>query len=502
MATTFNGALSMIGDKFFTFQKMVMDSGPFDVLKIALQEVNRVASNNFDDIQSVATSMGDSIVRAMSGAILGVAQLTDMVRPIFKFVLEGLGSLYEFIRQLPPVVRELGVIGFLALGIKGKLIAVTIGAVVDDVKMIWADLTDFFARAKDKVADFYEVLGFEDAARDMRTNANSLRAEAQSIRDKIEGIGDTAAYAGENIEDMAKINLEELGITVDAISESMGITEQAAVKVLMRLNELMRLRNDIVKEDDDLIGGGKKTDTDKSLQDNLKKQAEMLQKKFLQLEESLQDEETREQNSYRNKLKILDDYYAGRTHFDKKYMELKERLTQQHENKIKEIQDRNAKEQRATELRSQGVLQKDIDEAERLRGATRFEQNQAILNNTVEMFRALGTENKKAFQAYKAFAVAQAVVDTYKSAQSAFTAMVGIPFVGPALAFTAAGAAIAAGMARVNAIRSQTYGGRRAGGPVTGGSPFLVGEAGPEIYTPKTNGEIDNAKILILSPSR
>jgi len=45
-------------------------------------------------------------------------------------------------------------------------------------------------------------------------------------------------------------------------------------------------------------------------------------------------------------------------------------------------------------------------------------------------------------------------------------------------------------MARVSAIRSQTYGGRQEGGPVTGGSAFLVGEAGPEVFTPKTNGEI------------
>ena len=62
--------------------------------------------------------------------------------------------------------------------------------------------------------------------------------------------------------------------------------------------------------------------------------------------------------------------------------------------------------------------------------------------------------------------------------------------VGPVLAFSAAAAAIAGGFARVNAIRAQTYGGRREGGAVTGGSPFLVGEEGPEVFTPKTNGEI------------
>ena len=28
------------------------------------------------------------------------------------------------------------------------------------------------------------------------------------------------------------------------------------------------------------------------------------------------------------------------------------------------------------------------------------------------------------------------------------------------------------------------------GGPATAGKPYIVGEAGPEVFTPKTNGEI------------
>ena len=39
MAETFDGALSMIGEKFFTFQKIVIDEGPFDILKGTLSEL-------------------------------------------------------------------------------------------------------------------------------------------------------------------------------------------------------------------------------------------------------------------------------------------------------------------------------------------------------------------------------------------------------------------------------------------------------------------------------
>ena len=54
--------------------------------------------------------------------------------------------------------------------------------------------------------------------------------------------------------------------------------------------------------------------------------------------------------------------------------------------------------------------------------------------------------------AYKAAAIAQVAIDTWKGAQGAYNAMVGIPYVGPILAPIAAGIAIAAGLANVAKI--------------------------------------------------
>jgi len=59
-----------------------------------------------------------------------------------------------------------------------------------------------------------------------------------------------------------------------------------------------------------------------------------------------------------------------------------------------------------------------------------------------------GAESK----AGKAAAIAQTTIDTYKSAQSAFSSLAGIPIVGPALGAIAAGAAISAGFANVKKI--------------------------------------------------
>lgn len=64
------------------------------------------------------------------------------------------------------------------------------------------------------------------------------------------------------------------------------------------------------------------------------------------------------------------------------------------------------------------------------------------------MASILGEESK----AGKAFATAQATIDTFKAANSAYAAMSGIPIVGPALGAAAAAAAIVAGIANVKKI--------------------------------------------------
>jgi hypothetical protein len=54
----------------------------------------------------------------------------------------------------------------------------------------------------------------------------------------------------------------------------------------------------------------------------------------------------------------------------------------------------------------------------------------------------------------------------------------------------AAAAVVATGLAQVAQIRSQTYSGRALGGPVMGGTPYMVRESGPELFVPNTTGSI------------
>lgn len=107
-----------------------------------------------------------------------------------------------------------------------------------------------------------------------------------------------------------------------------------------------------------------------------------------------------------------------------------------------------------------------------------------------------GKNNKKAFEAQKAVAIAQTIISTYQAATQAFAAMSLIPFIGPMLGFAAAATIVAAGFANVNAIKAQQYSGRQLGGPVMGGKTYMVGENGPEMFTPNTTGSITRNQDL------
>ncbi|URA06914.1 tape measure protein [Xanthomonas phage Pfeifenkraut] len=95
------------------------------------------------------------------------------------------------------------------------------------------------------------------------------------------------------------------------------------------------------------------------------------------------------------------------------------------------------------------------------------QQYQTQIQGATTALGALATlqnsQNKKQAAIGKKAAIAQTVINTYQSATAAFSAMAGIPYVGPILGAAAAAAAIAAGMANVQQIRAQNAGFKEGG---------------------------------------
>ena len=92
--------------------------------------------------------------------------------------------------------------------------------------------------------------------------------------------------------------------------------------------------------------------------------------------------------------------------------------------------------------------------------------------------------NEKVFRAYKALQIAEAVIDTWRAAAKALKQW-GWPW-----GVAAAAATVAHGMALVAKINATNYTGRQQGGPVQKGKPYMVGEAGKEMFVPNQSGNI------------
>lgn len=100
-------------------------------------------------------------------------------------------------------------------------------------------------------------------------------------------------------------------------------------------------------------------------------------------------------------------------------------------------------------------------------GQTAAQVGQQIINATVQA------------------AIASIQADAAAAAVAAGKSQAGMPLVGPVLAISAAGAMLSAMLGYMGNV-----GGRELGGPVGYRTPYIVGEAGPELFVPGASGNI------------
>lgn len=143
-------------------------------------------------------------------------------------------------------------------------------------------------------------------------------------------------------------------------------------------------------------------------------------------------------------------------------------------------QDKAILQRKGADERQQAIVRERIEFEKK----SELEKAQFAIQQGATVFNALGAQNKRAFEAAKAFNIANALMNTYMAATKAL-ATYPFPF-----GLIAAAGAVAAGLAQVAQIRSQSYSGRVLGGPVMSGQSYIVGENGPELFTPNTTGSI------------
>ena len=115
LANTFEGTLSMIGDKVFNFKKVLLEAGFFEELKNQFGDLDTFLEKNAKQLDQIATTIGKNLANAIVGAVnIG----KDLI-PFLTKVKDQLIGLKETFDTLPAVMKQAGIIGALLLGKKG-----------------------------------------------------------------------------------------------------------------------------------------------------------------------------------------------------------------------------------------------------------------------------------------------------------------------------------------------------------------------------------------------
>jgi len=174
LGTTFDGTLSMIGDKIFKFQLQTNEAGFFDFLKGGLITINKLVEENQAVLQRFAGDLAKGLISFIEEAIVGFVKTVSAIKVVFKTIASGIAGIIDIINFLPPVVRELGIIGFLALGTRGRLLVFTLGLVINQIgkllKKLGIDID----------------LGFNKGLEESGKKIEGIRGVFERVREEIE----------------------------------------------------------------------------------------------------------------------------------------------------------------------------------------------------------------------------------------------------------------------------------------------------------------------------
>jgi hypothetical protein len=151
-------------------------------------------------------------------------------------------------------------------------------------------------------------------------------------------------------------------------------------------------------------------------------------------------------------------------------MKLKDEAKERHKQLLEEKKqmEKDAADFELMQIEATEKMRQDAHEREQNRIKQEKEARAQAGSDFVNNLQTIAKANKKFGALFKAAAITETIINTIKGAQGAYSALAGIPVVGPGLGAAAAVAALGAGYARVDDIRTQKF----AGGGIVGGNSF------------------------------
>tara|TARA_Y100000361_G_scaffold49458_1_gene42956 strand:+ start:124 stop:2229 length:2106 start_codon:yes stop_codon:yes gene_type:complete len=450
MADTFDGVISMIGDKVRLFKQDVMDAGPFEALKASAQLLDNALVKNFGSIEKSAEAIGEAVVTATMKTILFGASVIDAFRPTFAFIGGSIVNLVNSVRSLPSPIPEIGLLGFLMLGTKGKL-------AVTGIAMAKKELEELPKTASPTLA--------------LTLRLGEIMAGLAGIEmsTSMKELNEATKKTGENAETKLLEPFQEFKLQLDETIQSGGDLEKKVAEIFKKINE-QREATKKLKEEETLRASAVEAvqtalslsheKTTKAIGDETKatmtlKQAREEAMKAVQDALSASALPTMDTGLFSN--------------FSKGFKDVAE-----------------SQKQMFTQMRELGAstfdgLKNSLTDFV-MTGKLSFQDlGTFVVRSMVEMLvgEAIKTAMKSSLAMFKADAIKKAFISLYEGAMKTFAS---IPF---PFNIGAVGGALAFGAGLINKIKGFEKGGRP---PV--GQPSIVGEKGAELFVPDQAGTV------------
>ena len=464
--------------------------GAGDIVQAVADAMRRVLPQQ--DLADLARRVRLGMVDVTIALLKGVDDINRVISPVFDGVKAGINNLVAFFNTLPSGVQTLGIIGFLLIGRSAKIIITIIMALARDVARIFDSM----------ISGLYEIQNA--AIRAINKIYDYLGKEPMPLLDYDPNMMENA------LKDIGFVNtiLDDTGIKLKEIGDQEKNNDSLIKATIKSLQER---RAELAKPLPNQITGGSGRTTTPSvpgpkLDTSNSKEYDRMLKKIRRNGQAVIDSlltlEEQEQQSFNKRLNNLTLMYQHQlitaSQFEKNLLRLTEdRLLREQELIIDKYELEKSNFDRlqrlkeiayAKDLKKQGFSATESEEIAKNRvdfeKKSETEKAQWAIQQGATVFNELGKYNKKAFEAAKAFNIANAIMNTYTGATKALS------MYPPPFNFIAAAAVIAMGLGQVAAIRSQQYSGRALGGPVMAGESYVVGENGPEIFTPQISGGI------------
>jgi hypothetical protein len=247
LANTFEGTLSMIGDKFFNFKREILKAGFFPELKKQFKDLDTFLGDNTKGLDEFAKKIGQTLARAVKGTANA-----------FKFIKDNADTFFEVLSGII-ALKVASVFFNMAMQLKGLTIAMTGFNLATKKNIIFASVGLFvttFGLLINKFKDFKKELSdgtFE--TENSRKSISQLKFEINKLDEAIQFRLNTGLKNFKTL--LSGPEVPESGKSIEQLQEeikSLSLQLKLASENQNKFKEKTKETNFVLHELDEQIG--------------------------------------------------------------------------------------------------------------------------------------------------------------------------------------------------------------------------------------------------------